>query len=574
MNVNLKYEIQAPFKENFLRARGIQEIERFLLPQSTELAEPETLGEDKCKLAAEWIEELNGCSALIVVDSDCDGYCASAILIQYLKQIYPNWEIDWYVHEGKQHGLEDVVLELDLSEYELVFLPDAGVSDDEYFLDYPSTRFIVLDHHERSVEGNGPENAILIDNQIADTYVNKALSGAGVTWQFCRYLDKIHNTNYADDYQDLAAVAIIGDLMDLTTLENRYIVSTGIHKLKNTFLKLLRDNAAFKLGDTLTPIGIAFYMVPMINGMCRTGSIAEKQRMFLSLHKPTEMVECHKRGVAKGTLIEVAVESVRECTNAKARQTKLQTQIADLCEKQIIEEDLEQNKIMIITLDETFDGIPPEMNGVTATKLANDYGHPILMGRVNNDGYLRGSIRGLATIDMPPLKEFLLSSGMFEWVQGHGNAAGFSILQNKVPVFTAWANDQLKEIDLNTKTWHVDFKCTGRDSNLKAIIASMDELSSCWGTGIPEAQIYVHDINFSISDITVMGKSADTVKIMCNGVAYMFFKLSQDQIRELKQYPRAKMRVVGTANLNVYYNRITPQIFVSDYEIENDAFGF
>lgn len=93
--------------------------------------------------------------------------------------------------------------------------------------------------------------------------------------------------------------------------------------------------------------------------------------------------------------------------------------MAELCAQQILENDLTNNKIITIILDENFDSMPSEMNGLTATKIANDYGHPTLIGRIGHDGCLRGSIRGLSTIDMPPFKDFLQSSGMFTMLEGH-----------------------------------------------------------------------------------------------------------------------------------------------------------
>ena len=156
----------------------------------------------------------------------------------------------------------------------------------------------------------------------------------------------------------------------------------------------------------------------------------------------------------------------------------------------------------------------------------------------------------------------------------HNLAAGISIPYKKLDIFNKWANVQLQDVDLNSKTWLVDFKVTSKDSELKNIISSMDELSSCWGQGFQEALIYIDDISVNRSNIAVMGKNSDTVKIDCNGVSYMFFKRSQEEVQKLTQYSRAKLRIVGTANLNVYYNRVTPQIFVSDYEIEDDRFGF
>ena len=70
-----------------------------------------------------------------------------------------------------------------------------------------------------------------------------------------------------------------------------------------------------------------------------------------------------------------------------------------------------------------------------------------------------------------------------------------------------------------------------------------------------------------------MGSQKDTVKIMKNGIAYMKFK-AKDMIEELNKYNNIKMEVVGRANLNEWGGRVTPQIFIEEYEIKDDTLGF
>ena len=460
MNVKLKYTINDPYDLNLICARGIDNPNSFLFPTKVHLSSPHDL--DNIDRAVDLVGECQGCRSLIVVDSDCDGNCAAAIFTNYMQCLFPDWILDPIVHERKGHGLSDIEERVDLDDYSLVVLPDAGSNDDEYFLRHLNTRFLVLDHHLRESDKPIPENVIIVNNQISQNYKNKALSGAGVTWQFCRAMDERYGYNYAEQFYDLVAVAIIGDVMDLTTPENRFLVTRGLQHFTNGFLKILIDNAAFNLGKVITPMGIAFYIVPAINSMCRMGSLDEKMRMFQAFVNPHLQVICHKRGVAAGTQIDVAIESARECTNTKAKQKRLQEKMAALCEQQIIENDLLKNKVLIINLDENFEDMPSEMNGLTATKLSNDYGHPTLIGRVNDQGEFKGSIRGLSTIDMPPFKEFLLSSGLFTLVEGHNNAAGFEIPASKIEQLTEWCNEQLKSVDLNSKTWMVDFEVSGK----------------------------------------------------------------------------------------------------------------
>ena len=70
-----------------------------------------------------------------------------------------------------------------------------------------------------------------------------------------------------------------------------------------------------------------------------------------------------------------------------------------------------------------------------------------------------------------------------------------------------------------------------------------------------------------------MGKSADTVKIVKFGIAYMKFHAKQ-MLEDLAKYDEIKLEVVGRANLNEWMGQYTPQIFISNYQVENGALGF
>lgn len=63
---------------------------------------------------------------------------------------------------------------------------------------------LVLDHH---LADHISEYAVIINNQLSD-YPNKELSGVGIVWQFCRYIDSILNVNYANDFIDLVALGL------------------------------------------------------------------------------------------------------------------------------------------------------------------------------------------------------------------------------------------------------------------------------------------------------------------------------------------------------------------------------
>lgn len=565
MKVKLKYQLTEPFTTSLLTQRGITNVQEFLVPKPENLQSPFDL--DNMQEGIDLVMKMAKRKTLLVRDSDCDGYCSATILYSYLKLHYPDWEIDTVGHLRKTHGLEGVVNQIDLSNYEFVMIPDAGGEDHEYYEQYPDTLFLVLDHHEVS-RPVFPSNVVVINNQLSPNYRNKSLSGGGVTWQFCRAFDEVVGTDYASVYMDLAAVSIIGDIMDTTVPENRYIIDQGLNNINNLFLGNLIGKAQYMLSDKkLAPLGIAFYIVPNINAICRVGSEDEKERLWQAFVNPTLQVECFKRG-ATGTYTSVMEEAARESTNAKSRQKRIQEKMMELIEKRIIEDDLLKNKVLFVELDETFDDIPPELNGLTAAKVGDKYNRPILVGRLNSQKELRGSIRGVSTNEVPPLRDFLLESGLFTYVSGHAQAAGFSLPQRNLERFHEWANERLKDVDLNSEVWNVDFSVEATSALLETFIYDMDFLSSVWGEGMPEPLAHVTRIPIRSGNIQAMGKTrADTIKITHNGVAYMFFKRSEEEVRYLLSLAGSYIDVVGTANLNLYRGRTTPQIFVKAYEV-------
>lgn len=120
-----------------------------------------------------------------------DGYTSSSILYLYIKNLYPEARLDYIIHEGKQHGLADVVDEIieKSGQIDLIICPDSSSNDEEQhlILEECGVPVLVLDHHIQDTPTHS--SAIIINNQTSSNYSNKQLTGAGVVYQFCRYLD-------------------------------------------------------------------------------------------------------------------------------------------------------------------------------------------------------------------------------------------------------------------------------------------------------------------------------------------------------------------------------------------------
>jgi len=559
--------IRENFAEKLLKERKVENFNIFVNPTGACLFDPLKL-KNIDKGANLLINILNNPKSNIVfiVDCDVDGYTSSAILWLYIKDIYPEANLSYKIHSGKQHGLEDMMEELEEQDrIDLVLLPDAGSNDNVYHdrLKGMGIPIIVLDHHETDIIS---ESAIIINNQLSEDYLNKSLTGAGVVWQFCRYLDKKLNKNFAEKYIDLAALGIIADMANVLSLENRYIIKKGLTNINNYFFKILIEKQAYSIGGRLTPISIAFYVAPLINALIRVGTEEEKEKLFLSFLNGKEIVDSTKRG-EKGLKEELAVQIARTCTNAKNKQNRIKEKVVEVLDGKIAKKDLLNNKILFVRLEDD-DIFPPVLNGLVAMQLAARYKHPTIVARLNDEGFVRGSIRGLNDAELKDFKSFLNDSGLFEYCEGHANAAGCSIKNENISKFHEYANRELADTNFNENTYDVNFIFDAKE-DLVNLVTELDIIKDTYGQMNSEPLIIVKDIPVFKNKVIIMGTKKDTVKIEYNEICYIFFKAKKfiDFLETIKE-PSFNLTVLGKANLNLWEGNATPQISVNDWEIK------
>ena len=87
--------------------------------------------------------------------------------------------------------------------------------------------------------------------------------------------------------------------------------------------------------------------------------------------------------------------------------------------------------------------------------------------------------------------------------------------------------------------------------------------------GNSEPLICVHNIKLTSKNVQICGSRADTVRFNYNGICYLQFH-AKDLIEDLAKYNKMNVTVVGRANINEWGGNVTPQIFIEDYEIQED----
>lgn len=587
MKYKLKYKTQPDGLQELLKMRGITNITEFVSPTSDNYIDPLLLDNMEEGYLCYKKHLLNDDVIDLVVDSDCDGITSSAIFYNATKIFRPSAEIRYYLHDGKQHGLEDQIEKLLSTETYLVVCPDSASNDyaQHAQLKENGTDVLVLDHHECDEYSN---SAIVINNQMSQNYKNKGLSGATVTYKFvCYCAQRLYEEGWDFDIQkiynmiDIAAVGAIGDMMDVTTLENRFLFKQGLANINNFGLRTLVDKQAFSLGDLsrLNPMGIAFYIVPLINAMIRVGSAAEKEILFRSFIEGDTVVQSTKRGAKVGQMETIAVQNARNCTNAKARQKRSEDKALEYLQMVIERDGLDEHKILLIEVDDEKQ-VDPTITGLIAMKVMNVYHKPVLLGRKNDEGYIKGSIRNDDKSELKDLKAFLEESRCFEYIQGHANAAGFSIHENYVDRFLSYADEKLKDIDFNEGVYSVDFifgpdieGTTPQNPFGNELFKSIDYSKEFWGQGFPEPLLVIENLPIDASEVQIMGKTSDTIKITHNGIEYIKFRAT-DLIKEVSQKKSFTITLMGTAHINEFGGRMTPQLTIKDYQLRSELLEF
>ena len=575
----------------FNRGIAVEDMNHYLNTTDKDINDFLLLGENRLMAAARILVSIVGDSkkTLIVVDSDCDGYTSAAILINYLYDLFPSWvtnHLEWYIHSGKQHGLSDCIDLILESDYSLVILPDSSSNDFDYHskLKEKGIGVIVLDHHEAS---HLSENAIVINNQLSK-YPNKSLSGAGVTWQFCRYIDSMMKYKYAESYIDLVALGLTADMMDTRSLETKHLINKGFKQenLKNPFIYEMANKNHFKLGGgDLTFMGAAFYIAPFVNAMVRSGTQEEKQLLFNSMlkFKAFEMIPSTKRGHKIGEMERIVDQAIRTVTNVKNRQTRAQDAGMELLEKMIVEKDLLKDKVLLFLLEPG--QIDRNIAGLCANKIMAKYQRPCcVLTRVieetegKNKMSYQGSARGYDKSGVSNFKDICAAAPGVIFAEGHQSAFGLGIEygyleeENGAEIngdliiqFVNHTNEILK--DMNSEPmYYVDYVFNEKNVDANAII-EIAEMSNIWSSSVDEPYIAVKGLKVTKEMLSFFKET--TIKIaLTNDVSLMIFNTNREEYEKLySEDGFIEINAVCRCNKNEWNGRVTAQLFIDDYEI-------
>lgn len=512
-----------------------------------------------------------GSKVLVQIDSDCDGFTSAAVLINYLNCLFPGFvqnNVFYRPHTNKAHG---IIPETVPSDVKLVIAPDSSSNEFEIhkLLQERGVDVLVIDHHNTT---HYSEYACVINNQM-DDYPTKSLSGVGMVYKFCSYLDSLLHVDYADQYLDLVALGILADVMDLRDFETRYLVDTGLANVRNPFLRGMVAKQDFQLKGKLTPHGVSFYIAPGVNAITRVGTVEEKLMLFESMleFRAYEQIPSTKRG-CKGQTETRVEQACRNCTNIRNRQNKARDASLEIIERIIEEKNLLENQVLAVKLEGKNES-NRNITGLIANQIMGRYQRPVLiLNRTVHDEdpdnvYVTwdGSGRNANGTDLTNFQEFLQESGYFEFAEGHDNAFGVSIRDEHFAPFIEYANEKLKDVDFSPKYTPdvIYFANMVHGSE----ILKLADLGHIWGQGVEEPIVVITDVKVDKNNLNLFGSTLKIALPSDEGISLVKFRSSNEEYESLySELGCVTINVVGKCSRNSGWDD-KPQIIIDDYEI-------
>lgn len=143
-------------------------------------------------------------------------------MLNYIYTVFPSAidNFSYSFHATKAHGINIDIIPPNTT---LVIAPDSSSNDYEIHeaLNNRGIDVIVLDHHHADKVS---EYACVVNNQLCD-YPTKSLSGVGIVYKFCQYLDQVlEQPGFVDRFIDIVGIGLVGDMMDIRDFETHYLV--------------------------------------------------------------------------------------------------------------------------------------------------------------------------------------------------------------------------------------------------------------------------------------------------------------------------------------------------------------
>ena len=490
----------------------------------------------------------------VIGDYDCDGINATYILLEGLEKLGAKVDSDIPDRIKDGYGLNQHLIDRAHEDgIDTIVTCDNGIAaaaEIQMAKDKGMT-VIITDHHEvpyREEKGERqmvlpPADVILNPKQYDCPYPNKNLCGAVVAFKYIAALYERFGVpaEELEDYYELAAIATVGDVMDLQG-ENRILVKEGLYRLRNTknqgLQELIRANS---LEDAkITAYHIGFVLGPCINASGRLDTAA---RSLALLNAKTKEEAARLAGDL------TALNQSRKALTEKGKEEAIR----------IIETtELKNDRVLVVYLPDCHESLA----GIIAGRIREKYHRPAFV-LTGGETSAKGSGRSIESYSM--YEELVKCADLMIQFGGHPMAAGLSIEEKNIEEFR-------RRLNVN---------CTLTDEELRPKIVIdvpmpvsyitkelVEQISLLEPFGKGNTKPVFAQKNLRVLDHSIIGKNKNVVKLKLldpQGISVegIYFGEAEDFVNFIRE--KDSISVTYYPEINRFRGRESLQIIIQNY---------
>lgn len=490
----------------------------------------------------------------IIGDYDIDGVTATCILLKGLKRLNAN--VDTYIPDRVKdgYGMHEQLIDKALEDgIDTILTCDNGIAaaaEIEYAKKEGLT-VIVTDHHDipfRDTEDGRiwiipKADAVVNPKQNDCLYSNKNICGAVVVWKLIWALYERLGIDSDEmwDFLELAAIATVGDVMDLQG-ENRIIVKEGLKKLSSTSFEGLKALICVNNleGAEITAYHVGFVIGPCINASGRLDTAARSLELLLADN------------------MEDAMKLADDLYDLNQSRKAMTEQGKGQAIQSIEENNLGKDRVLVVYLPDCHESLA----GIIAGRIREAYNKPVFVLTKGADG-VKGSGRSIEAYSM--YEELVKCSDLLTQFGGHPMAAGLSMEEKNIELFRRRLNDNctLTEQDLIPKIM-IDVPMP--ISYLSKKLTEQLKVLEPFGKG--NSKPLFAQKNLRAVGIRVLGRNRNVAKMLLideNGIKMdaVYFGEAQEFVDFVQAHDT--ISVTYYPEINVFQGRENLQVVIKNY---------
>lgn len=489
----------------------------------------------------------------IIGDYDIDGVTSVSILYKALKSAgaIVDFAVPHRINDG--YGINESLIDKAYNDgIDTIITCDNGIAAIEQiaYAKRKGMTVIVTDHHDIPFETNDGEKAYIFSE--ADATVNpkqpdcgypfKKLCGAAVAYKLVEIIYERLGLPKEDleEYRQLAAVATIGDVVDLTD-ENRLLVKYGLSTMKttrNVGLRRLIEECKIEI-DRISAYHIGFVIGPCLNAGGRLDT-AMKAVELLTEENAARAVE--KARILKGL------------NDERKNMTEKQAALAiDLVENS----ELAHDNVLVVYLPECHESVA----GIIAGRLREHFYKPTLVITDAESG-AKGSGRSIEGYNM--FEELTACKSLLDKFGGHPMAAGLSLKKENIELLRKMLNERctLTSEQLTPVTW-IDVPMPVDYASFKFV--GQLKLLEPFGKGNEKPEFA--DRRLKVRSAAIIGKTQNVLKMKLestsgNVVDAVMFGASSENVPQTG----SEINILYYPDINEYMGRKSLQFIVQEWK--------